>query len=419
MQQYIGFNVNSGEYTIPILKVLEIVNMPIIRRMPQSPLYIEGVTNLRGSIIPVVNLKRLINLGDAGNIGNKVIVITSGKITFGILVDGITGVINIDKSDMEPPERFLNEHIEQVESVAKLKDRLVILLDTQKLLPLDDLSLFEDTVIDFKETGDGDKVEVIRTVETMAGKITVKELRDTKEFLAKNLDSQGTKQQVCEMMLNFMEAVTGRDDERAESIVAQLISETNRTDMATEGNLYNEVGKITRRLHDSLKEFKNAIDPGIKKLAREDVPHAVDKLQFVISRTEEAANKTIEIVERHLEETDKFSKHIKNITAPEKSINYLKSFRESFNNDMTEILTAQQFQDITGQTIKKVIELVDNIEAELLRLITTFGMSVRLDSEKEEVEPDSYRDGTPASEAEGTDKVNQADVENLLNEFGF
>ncbi len=408
MQQYIGFNVNSSEYTIPILKVREIVNMPVIRRMPQSPLYIEGVTNLRGSIIPVVNLKRLINLGDVGNIGNKVIVIASGKITFGILVDGITGVINIDESEMEPPERFLNEHVEQVEGVAKLKDRLVILLDTQKLLPLDDLSLFEDTVIDFKETGDGDKVEVVRTVDTMAGKITVKELRDTKEFLAKKLDSQGTKQQICEMMLNFMEAVTEQDDERAESIVAQLISETNRT----EGNLYNEVGKITRRLHDSLKEFKNAIDPGIKKLAKEDVPHAVDKLQFVISRTEEAANRTMEIVERHLEETDEFSKHIKNIKAPKKSINYLKSFRESFDNDMTEILTAQQFQDITGQTIKKVIELVDNIEAELLRLITTFSM-------KEEVEIDSYRDGTPASEAEAIEKVNQAEVENLLNEFGF
>ncbi len=405
MQQYIGFNVNSSEYSVPILKVREIVNMPVIRVVPQSPPYVEGVTNLRGSIIPVVNLKKLINLGDEGNIGSKVVVIASGKITFGILVDGITGVINIDESDMEPPERFLNEHVEQIEGVVKLKDRLVILLNTKKLLRFDDMSLLEDSVIDVKETGDADKVEVIKTVETMAGKITVKELHDAKEFLGGKLDRQDPRHHISEMMVNFIEAVTAHDHERVESVVAQLLSETDRTGSATETGLYKEVGKITRRLHDSLKEFKNAIDPGIKKLAEEEVPNAVDKLQFVISRTEEAANRTMGIVERYLGEMDKLSIHIENIKGPKKSINYLRSFRESLDNDMTEILTAQQFQDITGQTIKKVIELVNNIESELLRLITTFGI-------KEEA-------GTCESRAEVIEKVDQADIERLLNEFGF
>ena len=62
--QYIGFNLGANEYTIPILKVREIINMPAITRMPQSLPYIEGVTNIRGNIIPIVNLKKLVNLNN-------------------------------------------------------------------------------------------------------------------------------------------------------------------------------------------------------------------------------------------------------------------------------------------------------------------------------------------------------------------
>ncbi len=405
MQQHIGFNINSSEYTIPILKVREIVTMPVIRKMPQSPPYIEGLTNLRGSVIPIVNLKRLINLGDEGNIGNNVIVITSGKITFGILVDGITGVIDIDESTIEPPESFLNEYVEQIEGVAKLKDRLVILLNTKTLLSLDDMSLFEDNVIDVKETDDVDKVEVVKTIETMAGKVTVKELHDAKEFFDSKLDQKDPKHHIFEMMVNFMEATAAKDHERVENIIAQLLSETSHTDKAAEVGLYKEVGKVTRKLHDSLKDFKSAIDPGITRLANEDVPDAVDKLEFVISRTEEAAIKTIGIVEGYLEKTDELSIYIEKIKGPKKTIDYLRSFRESLNNDMTEILTSQQFQDITGQTIKKVIELVNSIEVELLKMITTFGVKLE--------------DKVPESQVEVKEKVAQADVEDLLSEFGF
>ena len=181
MQQYIGFNLNNSEYTIPILKVREIITLPEITRMPQSLPYIEGVTNLRGSIIPIVNLKKLVNLSDAGSSGNNVIVVASGSITFGLRVDGITGVINIDESTIEPPERFLNNGIEQVEGVAKLKDRLVVLLDTKKLIPSGDRGLFEE-IVDIKETGDNDKVEVTRKVHTIAGEVEIKEIHDAKDF---------------------------------------------------------------------------------------------------------------------------------------------------------------------------------------------------------------------------------------------
>ncbi len=98
MRQYIGFILGKNEYTVPILKVQEIIKLPQITKMPGVPYYVEGVTNLRGRVIPIINLKRILGIPEENNAG-KVIVISSGKITFGALVDDITGVINIDEKN--------------------------------------------------------------------------------------------------------------------------------------------------------------------------------------------------------------------------------------------------------------------------------------------------------------------------------
>lgn len=398
MHQYIGFNLNSNEYMIPILNVREIVNMPVITSLPQSPQYIKGITNLRGSILPVVDLKMLLRLGGNGNAGEQVIVIASGKIMFGIVVEGITGVINIDSDTIEQPQGVINGHLEQVEGIAKLKDRLIVLLDPKKLLPLEDMSLFEDAVVDFKEVGNGDKVEVTKKIQTIAGEVIVKETHNAREFFNKKFSSSDPKHNAFNIILDFMEATAAQDYEKAEAIISQLFK-------STEGELYKEVGKVTRRFHDSIKEFKEAIDPGLKKIAKEEVPNAVDKLQFVITKTEDAANRVMGIVEKYLSEGDKLLSHIENIKGPQESISYLRSLKESLNNDMTEILMAQEFQDITGQTIKKVIGLVNQIEKELLRLITTFGVKIE--------------DKTFSAQSETADKLTQTDVEKLLGDFGF
>src|SRR5208283_1890524 len=106
--QYVGFLVNGNEFTVPINKVQEIINLPQITKMPQSPPYVEGITNMRGKIITIVKLRRLLGLPD--NDGpQKVIVLASGKVAFGILVDSITGVISIENGNIEPAETFVAE----------------------------------------------------------------------------------------------------------------------------------------------------------------------------------------------------------------------------------------------------------------------------------------------------------------------
>jgi chemotaxis signal transduction protein/chemotaxis regulatin CheY-phosphate phosphatase CheZ len=397
--QYIGFRLQSGEYGIPITKIREIVNLPLVTSLPQSPAYLRGVTNLRGNVIPLVNLKKLINIPETEGGGTKVIVIVNGKLTFGILVDGITGVLSVDESKIESPEGLSHSHAEEIAGVAKLDGRLVVLLDTNKLIPLSDLSLLEEVVAEVRDSGTVGTVEVTRTVQSMAGEIKVKELHDAREYFEKNKNFTGDdpRREIFEDIAAFMNAVQNQDYEKADMLM-QHVAKTGQ------GDLFKEVGKITRRLHDTIRSFKEALDPRLKGFAQADIPTAVDKLQFVIDKTEEAANKTMSVVEKYIVRMEELAAHIRKVEGPPETAAYLKEFKNGFEDDLTEILTTQSFQDLTGQTIKKVITLVGDIETELVRLVASFGVKV---------EPGAHVT-VPAAE-----KVSQAGVDDLLKEFGF
>jgi chemotaxis protein CheZ len=397
MGQYIGFQLGGEEYSIPILKVREIINAPGMTRLPQSPEYIEGVADLRGSVVPIVNLRKLVQLDGAPGGGDKVIVLSNGKVTFGILVDGITGVIAIEDSSIEPPDRLLNGACDRIVGVAKYKKRLIVLLDTNKILPTDDLDMFDEDIVSVNETADIDKVDVVKKVQTMGGEIELHELRDAKEFLSRKVDGNDPNKRIVESLITFMEAVSSKDYERADAVVTRLAD-------SSPGGLFAEVGKVTRRLHDSMKSFKESIDPKLSTLASCEVPNAIDRLQFVMDKTEEAANKTMGIVEKHLLAMDELSARIRKLDGPDDAVKYLKDFKNRLEDDLTEIITTQSFQDITGQTIKKVILLVEEIEKELVGMIATFG--VKIDA------------GLMAKDAV-REMVSQSDVDDLLKDFGF
>lgn len=402
--QYIGFLMNGNEYTIPILKVQEIVNLPNVTKLPQASDYLEGVTNLRGKIIPIINLKKMVGL-PSESAGEKVIVISSGRITFGVLVDGITGVISIEENEIEPAENFMNTQVEQIEGVARLNDRLVVLLDTRKLIPLEDMDMFEDDVFEIKESGT-DKIEVVKSIQGMGGQMLVTEVVDAKGFFEKK--SQATedpKHDIYGRVLEFMDAVAGQNYELADELI-QGIAQLGQAGQGQTGQveLFKEVGKVTRKLHDSIKSFKEALDPRLKDMAMTDMPSAIDKLQFVIEKTEEAANKTMGIVEKYILSMDDLSAHVRNIKEPQESAEFLKKFKNELEDDFTEILTTQSFQDLTGQTLKKVITLVGDIEEELVTLIATFGVKTEQGGKVE---------------AATTESVSQEGVDDLLKEFGF
>lgn len=132
--QYIGFKLNDKEYTIPILKVREIIKSPALTRLPLVPDYVEGVTNRKGRVLAVVNLKKLVGL-EGKSLGDNVMVVGSDHIRFGFFVDSITGVLNIDESQFGTPSQ-----IKQLECSIKISNRYVTPLDARSLIPAEDLN---------------------------------------------------------------------------------------------------------------------------------------------------------------------------------------------------------------------------------------------------------------------------------------
>ncbi|MBF0559451.1 MAG: purine-binding chemotaxis protein CheW, partial [Nitrospirae bacterium] len=143
--KYIGFIISGQEYSIPILRVQEIMNTPAITLMPQAPAYVKGVTNLRGRIISIIDIRQLLGLPGTAS-GSRVIVLSSGRASFGILVDEITGVVEIDDSSVESTDSIMSTHLDQVAGIAKVGDKLLTMIDPRKLIPVSDLDIFEDEV---------------------------------------------------------------------------------------------------------------------------------------------------------------------------------------------------------------------------------------------------------------------------------
>jgi len=247
-------------------------------------------------------------------------------------------------------------------------------------------------------------VETDEAVETngeskeMGNGVDTCELRAAHEFLSKkkeSIDPGDPSQKALKELMTFMEAIAAMDYAAADTAVEQLVE-------SSEGGLYKEVGKVTRRLHDSLRSFKEAIDPKITSIVMNDMPSAVDRLQYCVQKTEEAANKTMGIVEKHMASMGELEENIQKLHGPGDAVDFLNDFRERYENDLTEIITAQSFQDLTGQTIQKVILLVGDIEKELVGMVTAFGLKLEI-ADKEEIH----------------EKVDQSDVDELLKEFGF
>lgn len=408
MLKYIGFTIGAGQYIIPILKVREIIKMPRITTLPGLPDYVRGVADLRGSVIPVLSLALLLRSAEDDSSGGMVIVLTSGRITFGIIVDGIMGVIAADESQIEPPEQFFNTHAERIEGVAKLGGQLLIVLDVKKLLPIEDISLLEDSIVDVGEIDENGTVEVLRELQTIGGAVTVRELRNASEVFGARLDTDAPKKKIFGHMMSFIDALSVHDYDRISAITDQLKKDSN-------SDIFNEVSMITKKLYTSFEEFKKSVDVGLERLSKGEMPGAMDKLQYVIAKTEDAANRTMGIVEQYFEESSEYLKHLDNIeNAGIQDIPYFRMFKESLDSNMTEILTAQQFQDVTGQIIRKVIDLIGRVKSELSYLMGFFASPTQYDNAQINAVPDNA-----ISQPQSSGRITQSDVEALLRDYGF
>lgn len=210
-----------------------------------------------------------------------------------------------------------------------------------------------------------------------------------------------------------------------------------------ESSLFQELGKMTREIHDSIMNFR--MDSRIAELAETDIPDAKDRLEYVITMTENAANTVLGVVENSTplaeklnqqagelaQEWQRFRKREMNAEeqrdlgmALETMFSDSTTMTSELLSGFNEVLMAQDFQDLTGQIIRRVINLVNEIESNLVQLIKIQGEYFKKEeaatgnAETKSAETDLQGPQVPGKESNDVLK-GQDDVDDLLASLGF
>ncbi|MBC9783437.1 chemotaxis protein CheW [Heliobacterium chlorum] len=140
--QLVAFSLAGEEYAVDIHYVQEINRLLNITRVPKAPYYVEGVINLRGNVVPVIDLRKRFSLPPRETTDRtRIIIIKVKDITVGIIVDGVSEVIRIQSSAVEPPPGLYGSvDLDYIRGVGKMDDRLLILINIEKVIDLEALA---------------------------------------------------------------------------------------------------------------------------------------------------------------------------------------------------------------------------------------------------------------------------------------
>lgn len=146
--QIVGLRIGRETYGIPIALVREIVRVPSITAVPNAREYVEGVINLRGKIISVVDLrKRFGEVKVENNKKNRIVVVEHEGRTVGLVVNSASEVLKLSASEIAPPSSvFIDGEVDYVTGVATIGERLIVLLDLGKVLKSGDSRHVDETV---------------------------------------------------------------------------------------------------------------------------------------------------------------------------------------------------------------------------------------------------------------------------------
>ncbi|KXG77634.1 Chemotaxis protein CheW [Fervidicola ferrireducens] len=136
IRQFVVFKLGQEEYGVDIMQVNTIERMMPITRVPKAPDFVEGVINLRGEIIPVIDLKKRFGLA-SGEVtaDTRIIIVMLDDLTVGMIVDSATEVVQLPQDSIEPPPSVAgNISSDFLEGVGKIGDRLLIILNLEKIL---------------------------------------------------------------------------------------------------------------------------------------------------------------------------------------------------------------------------------------------------------------------------------------------
>jgi chemotaxis protein CheZ len=237
-------------------------------------------------------------------------------------------------------------------------------------------------------------------------------------------------QQRLEIANALVTSLEAGDEAESDRLIASL------SPPASKDQLFIEVGRLTRELHDAINGF--LLDARISDMTNVEIPDAKERLSYVITMTEQSADRTLTAVEKSLPLVERIEKQSSELydqwerlrsrmlnkdDFKDLSISlskYLAASKEdaaTLHKNLSEVLMAQDFQDLTGQIIRKVITLVHDVEEKLVMLVRITGDKLEDKGEKK----DSEELAGPAIPGldQGDQVTNQDDVDDLLSSLGF
>jgi chemotaxis protein CheZ len=234
-----------------------------------------------------------------------------------------------------------------------------------------------------------------------------------------------------EIAKSLVTSLEAGDNEEAERLIESL-APPEKND-----SLFLEVGRLTRELHDAINGF--LLDAKISDMTNIEIPDAKERLSYVISMTEESANRTLTAVEQSIPLIEKIEKqsldlaeqwdNLPSLLRNKEDFKELSSTLSSFfkntgkdagqlHKNLSEVLMAQDFQDLTGQIIRKVINLVHDVEEKLVMLVRITGSKMDETDQKKEAKEELAGPAIPGLD-QGDQMANQDDVDDLLSSLGF
>ncbi|MDK2836469.1 MAG: purine-binding chemotaxis protein CheW [Thermosediminibacterales bacterium] len=145
LNQYVVFKLGEESYGVDILQVKTIERLMPITRVPKAPKFVEGVINLRGEVVPVIDLRKRFDLEQKDASDNtRIIIINVDGITVGMIVDSASEVIQIPVDEIEPPPAIVGSiDSDYISGVGKVGERLLILLNLKKVLKSKEIEQLE------------------------------------------------------------------------------------------------------------------------------------------------------------------------------------------------------------------------------------------------------------------------------------
>ncbi len=233
---------------------------------------------------------------------------------------------------------------------------------------------------------------------------------------------------------SLTEALESRDEEKINDLVSELTT-------IRESSLYRDLGMLTREIHESINAFGS--DQRIAELAQEELPTAQERLAYIVTKTDEAAHRTMNTAEETIEMSEAFNSRASEIRdrwirfrnrdlSKEEFVKLyddMDHYLEDIGTDtrdmqgkMTEIMLAQDYQDITGQMIKQVVSMVQEVEEKLVRLVAISGGVQAADNTEKDEKKSSGEvpEGPQLHRSEDADvATSQNEVDDLLSSLGF